>query len=182
MQTARLEIDRAQAALLYRQYREHRTAYNSTDLQIEKIYRAISRGAKVVRALESIRQGGVDVRGLPHLAIIRADATDCYLLRTATMCQFAMDRWPRDRATLRFVRCPMEGTAGMHLTAKARVPLIPVHHRPAADQLSKYHLLFEADWRMEVKPDPMLLRRLGTDVWVVVAAWDLTPVELAVLG
>jgi hypothetical protein len=38
-------------------------------------------------------------------------------------------------------------------------------------------------WRPAPPVDPMLLRRIGlADLWVVLAAWDLTPVEQAALA
>jgi len=60
------------------------------------------------------------------------------------------------------------------------VPLIPVHLRPRK-AIDKYHVLWEADWN-QYPVDPYLLRRFGADAWLVVAAWDLTPVERAVMS
>jgi len=64
---------------------------------------------------------------------------------------------------------------------EAAVPLIPVHLRPKA-ALSNYHILWEAEWTKRYPVDPYLLRRFGGDAWLVVAAWDLTDVERAVMG
>lgn len=60
------------------------------------------------------------------------------------------------------------------------MPRIPPQHRPAAKHLSGYHILFEADWR-SIPADPYLLKKIGKDAWAVVAAWDLTEVELLVM-
>jgi len=62
------------------------------------------------------------------------------------------------------------------------VPLIPVHLRPKRG-LANYHILWEAEWRRLPPVDPLLIRRLGKgDLWVVVAAWDLTEVERAAIA
>jgi hypothetical protein len=80
----------------------------------------------------------------------------------------AGEMWPRD----------------YHNTLEAPVPPIPPAHRPAGD-LGKYCILWEVDkWVAREPPaDPMLLRPLGqTGLYVVLAHWDLTPVERMVLG
>ncbi len=64
---------------------------------------------------------------------------------------------------------------------RAIMPLIPAHLRPR-QALENYHVLWEAEWSRVVPRDPFLLRRLGKgDLWLVVAAWDLTEVERAAL-
>jgi len=58
---------------------------------------------------------------------------------------------------------------------------MPPQFRPPAAELKNYHVLWEADWTA-IPRDPMLLRRIGKDAWVVLAAWDLTDIEMNVLS
>jgi hypothetical protein len=60
------------------------------------------------------------------------------------------------------------------------VPLIPPRLRPAGD-LSNYHILWEANWQAP-PTDPLLLRHLSGPLYAVLACWDLTPIERAVMG
>ncbi len=61
------------------------------------------------------------------------------------------------------------------------MPIVPINLRPKRG-LANYHILWEAEWHNVVPVDPLLLRRLGKgDLWLVVAAWDLTEVEQAAL-
>ena len=180
MNTARIEIDRTQAATLYRQYKEHRSQFTKTDVEIERIYRQIARGSKVIMAFESIRQTGLDAQGRPRLAIIRADAQQCYFSAGPDRVFFSMDRFTVRYNSKRRIEVPWPGMAWKPNGGLARIPLIPVFHRPAAS-LERYHILWEADW-VGVPVDPMLLRRVGRDAWLVMAAWDLTAVERAVLA
>lgn len=66
----------------------------------------------------------------------------------------------------------------------AMLPSIPPRIRPRG-QLERYHVLWEPVWEPSTAPiDPFLLRRLGSRtsrLFVVLAAWDLTDVERAVL-
>ena len=62
------------------------------------------------------------------------------------------------------------------------VPIVPLHLRPKRG-LQNYYTLWEAEWGPIVPKDPMLLRPIGKgDMWLVVAAWDLTEVERAALS
>jgi hypothetical protein len=183
METVAIKVEWARAQEMQRQYREHRRAGvgTKTDLEIERCYREIARGRKMIRAIESVRQAGLDSNARPKLAIIRADAEWCYFSPAHNSCTFQMDRWTSARSNRRRIEIQWQGmqwTAGA--SGRARVPLIPVQHRPKVD-LASYHLLFEADW-IRYPIDPILLRRMGEDAWVVLAAWDLTEVERAVLS
>jgi hypothetical protein len=65
---------------------------------------------------------------------------------------------------------------------QAITPPIPPEERPKRG-LPGYHILWEAVWKHLPPVDPMLLKRIGkTDFWIVLAAWELTDVERAVLG
>ena len=179
MNVARIEVDYATAAELYRKYNENRDVATEQDRKIESVYRQIMRGKKVIRAIESIRQAGLDEKGRPKLALIRADAKECYWRGWSDEMVFRMDRWSSDSWSRRQIKIPWKGQKWGD-SAKAIVPLIPVHLRPKT-ALSNYHVLWEADWQ-DAPIDPMLLRRMGADLWIVLAAWDLTSVERAVLG
>lgn len=179
-----VDRDAAQAAL--RKYREHRHYSLPIDHEIVRCYEAIAKGRAVIRALASIAQAGLGEDGLPKLAIVRADAKKCWCdLRSNGWCRFGMKQWHRPNETRQFIDLPAGSFAG----AKARmsyhsaiVPLIPLDVRPKRG-LQNYHVLFEAIWREEPPIDPLLLRRIGAgDVWLVVAAWELGPIERAVLA
>lgn len=184
MQTATIEFDRTEAQAAYKLYREHRGAHTKEDAEISRIYYQIAKGGKVIRAHESIRAAGLDADGLPKLAMIRADVKrivyKCGYLDHDRAAVFMDAANPREMAACS-VKCRWSGIQDTkRWRAEAMVPMIPVHLRPS-DALDKYHILWEADWK-KVPVDPMLLKRLSGDAWLVVAAWDLTAVEQAVLA
>jgi hypothetical protein len=168
MNVEKLVMDKDQARDLYRSYQQHRAAMTVKDQAIAAIYKRIAAGKLVIRALASITAAGLNADGLPRLAIMRAmnDAV-----------QFRTPGWERAK-TLNF-RIPLPGMSTLTRNREADVPLIPVHLRPRK-ALDKYHVLWEAEWS-RYPVDPYLLRRFGEDAWLVVAAWELTAVERAVM-
>lgn len=186
MQTTLIEMERAEALRLYQEYRQHQQYSDPIDREIARVYHAIAKGRIVIRALESIRVAGLGEDRLPKLAIVRADAKTCWLTGyTDGRARFASKQRVKIPETKSYFDFPADSFPGIKpdwRQHEAMVPLIPVKHRPRM-ALSEYHILWEAEWRRTVPIDPMLLRRVGTgDVWIVVAAWDLTPVERAVLS
>ena len=184
METVALEMEREEAGRLMRKYREHRAYQRPIDQEIERIYRAIAKGGVVIRALESIRAAGVNEKGLPKLAICRADATECIVrIHGDGSARFADSTWVNGNTSRsRFFDFEPGSFPSAAKSGKAIVPLIPIDVRPARG-LQNYHVLFEAIWSPVPPVDPFLLRRIGSgDSWLVVAAWELTEVERAVMA
>jgi hypothetical protein len=190
MEVVEVPVTRMKARELLKTYREHRSAQTPEDRKIERAYREIASGRVLIRALESIKMAGLDEQGRPKLAIVRADFQRvCMLISTQGDAKFQPMRWVRGLS--RWSRSQWNETrhealtvpglrAANYVRAEAIVPMIPVHLRPQT-ALDNYHILWEADWHA-VPVDPMLLRRIGGDLWVVVAAWDLSEVERAVMA
>lgn len=173
-----------------RAFEHYRTAVKARltaeDEAIMAGYQAILRGQQVVDLLAVMRGCGLDAQGCPKLAIIRADARECWLrIRSDRSAQFAMDRWARS-SRRRHIDLPPgtlpEGARPIYDSHSAIVPTIPPHLRPSRTALDKFDILWEANWRRIAPKDPMLLRRLRGYLYAVVATWDLTEVEQAVLN
>jgi hypothetical protein len=196
MQTVPLELDQQHARELYRAYLKDCHYDTPIDKEIRRTYRALAQGKTVIKALESVAAAGVFPSGLPKLGLVRAD-------QTHLICDREKDGsfrfYPRGHAWGRQPKGVVfswpAGTlppgsdpsrivvgGGYWLDYEAVVPIIPLHLRPRR-ALASYHILFEAEWSRTVPKDPFLLRRLGAgDLWLVVAAWDLTEVERAALS
>lgn len=179
--------DAAAARVAYRQYRQLRMKSEEDD-QIMRAYRAAAKGTPLIKLSEAIELGGFDRLGRPMLAIARADAQWCWLDRWRNRLTFrgknprARGRTPQGlREELTIPSWP-EHNSGVwiSLAARAMVPVIPAHLRPAHG-LHNYHILWEADWQA-VPKDPALLKHLGGDLYAVLAVWDLTEIERAVLA
>ena len=178
MNVEKLSMEKDQARELYRAYQASREHMTADDRMIAAIYKRIGAGRLVIRALASITAAGVGADGLPMLAIMRADQQKVRVYPRNNAIAFGSVNYNRSKACN--FEIPMPGSVYTTRNRIADVPLIPVHLRPRK-AIEQYHVLWEADWN-QYPVDPYLLRRFGEDAWLVVAAWDLTPVERAVMS
>lgn len=181
-----IEVDREKALELFRAYRTHQHYSKPIDYEIQRAYQLIAQGKVIIDAVKAIADAGLNDERLPKLAIVRADAETCYLGLERDTAVFSDARWVRGNAHhSHLIRAPWPGfrlpdTGRWHY--EAQTPLIPIHLRPKRG-LQNYHVLFEAEWSRKPPVDPLLVRRIGrSDMWLVVAAWDLTEVEIAALS
>lgn len=184
MKTSVIELDKSRARELYREYKKHQHYSEPIDWQIQRAYQLIAQGRVVIKALESIRAAGVNEQGLPKLAISNATYRQCTLeISMDGHATMAKDRNPNWRDMTNVFRFPADTFPRRRdwIRAEAIVPLVPIHLRPKR-ALGNYHILWEVEWTRIIPKDPLLLRRIGGDLWLVVAAWDLTEVERAALA
>jgi len=171
---------------LWRAYQKHRHYSTPIDREVMAAYQKLAQGKLVIKALESIRTAGADERGLPKLAIARADAKTMRLTMygDGSAAMFTGTGQTR-RNTLSTVRFDFPANTFPRANWKqfeAIVPMVPLHLRPKR-AMQAYHVLFEAEWSKAVPVDPFLIRRLGAgDLWLVCGMWDLTEVERAALS
>ncbi len=189
MDAITIGMTKERARELWQDYKKHQHYEAPMNYEIARTYELIAKGRVIIKALESIVAAGLNADGLPKLALARADHPSCF----ATMdnqggCRMfsSADRrnWPRENASRNVLFKFANGSfPSRHWkTAEALRPDIPLHLKPKRG-LQNYHVLWEAEWTPVPTHDPYLLRRIGkADLWLVVAAWDLTEVERAVLG
>lgn len=178
IQPVKLDMPKSKALELYRAYKTHQSYQKPEDYEIMRTYQLIAQGNVVIQALESIRIAGLNEDGFPNLSIMRADQKECFLsMGPSGNAEFTSHRWrsaERNRVNL-----PSGSFVGVKnwINGHTLVPIIPIHLRPKRG-LANYHVLWEAEWKRLPPGDPYLLRQIGKgDMWLVVAAWDLTDVE-----
>lgn len=194
-----MEKDAAVAA-----FKEYRGAFmadrNRLDGELMRGYKSIMKGNPLISLTATIKAGGSDQFGRPKLAVARADEKAGSFSRNregrVIFAPYQPWRWgDNSRPTTagdRRLTLP-EGTLSapsgnntgqINMNEwQAILPIIPPHLRPKFS-IKGYHLLWEAVWTRGVvraPHDPALLKRVGGDLFAVLAVWDLTDLERAVL-
>lgn len=206
MDLATIDMPTDEAQRLFEEYRAAvRERHDEEDEQIMRGYKILAKGQQVIRLPKTLAAGGVEeltVRKrwgggsidvtLPRLAVARANRTTVWTegIGESGGCVLQTKRDPHVNNrfdVLRFDTGTFEpGTADEWSSSpriRAVVPNIPPRLRPRAG-LGNFHVLFEAEWGLDPEPpvDPALLRHIGGDLYAVIATWDLTEIERAVLA
>jgi hypothetical protein len=203
---AKANLDVKEGGKRFRAGRIAKSELEKEDETLMESYRVMAQGQRVVNVLSVLREAGLtnDTR-LPKLALAGAHWKECYLTWSAhrNRFEFSKDRWGAARkgwstgnehytdgcqgfplhvftATVQNQEWRAEQKLPV-LPVAAEVPSIPAALRPAGD-LSKYCILWEAVWKKTEAPlDPLLLQHVHGYIYTVVAQWDLTDLERAVL-
>lgn len=176
--------------LALRAYRDYSAAvkarHSKEDEALKNAYREIYRGGAVIDITTAFRNAGQDERERPRIAIAKAHwpRIQCHMRKFNGSALFGLPGlvWDR-RKEKSAIALPSETFrfADPRNTAScsAQVPMIPAGLRPEGD-LSRFHILWEAEWS-DVPVDPYLLKHLGGPFYAILAQWDLTPLEQAVM-
>ena len=191
MDLGTLIIDPAEAEAKVAEYEAQiATERTADDEAIRLGYRAAARGLGVIRLSEAIRLGGYfEGHGMPKIAVVRADAPQCFCWRDGDDIVYSSENdWRSNRGALvggksvrvRLLDLPRHWS-GRHFGTI--VPVIPPSIRPRPRRLHGFHILWEVEeWTLQNPPvDPALIRHIRGDLWAVAATWDLTELERAVL-
>jgi hypothetical protein len=193
-------MDRREARKKYLEYLKAVREKKADDLsQVEKknlidmktlkdTYRSLSLGNLILDIHDAFRKAGTNHLGQPRLAIARAHLRWVRFHREERRSYFESvekqnsSLWTaktRNRITIPTEFVP--GTVIHRMSAlTAMVPTVPAEFMPKTG-LANLHILFEPEWRAVAPQDPILLKSLGGPMYVVLAQWDLTSVERAVL-
>lgn len=197
LQPMTMEQNAAEAA-----FKEYRAAFmaerNRIDGELMRGYKALKEGKQLIRLTETITSGGQDDQGRPRLAIARADEAFIRFRRErdgSLAFGVSVQRWGRGDvwAADRLFNLPAETLPRTSMNDgqpyddgsrwRADMPIIPPRLRPP-HKITGYHVLWEAEWRRDIvraPKDPALLKRIGGDLFAVLAVWDVTDLERAVL-
>jgi len=171
--------------------------------ELMAVYGHLHHYGKIIDIYESFKKAGLNREGDPRLAICRADAKQCYCLKiedgSAIFSMERLDRWQRQpRKTYAEVKLPagtfqwqpIDPTRPLNTyniknqMIQCPAPIIPakilveeVRHR-----LKNYHVMWEVEeWKPVPPQDPILLKRLTSNLFGVLATWELTALEKAII-
>lgn len=165
---------------------------------LKQAYYHAKEGRKIIDIYQAMQNTGLNKDGWPKLAICRADGEEaCYERRKDGEGLFHhenLDNWRIDanRNSVQlpkntFMNLPVEKWPNGEKNYRyAVVPTIPAEHYPKG-KLERYYVLWEVEqWheksQIPIPPiDPFLLKRISANLFAVLAEWDLTPLERAVI-
>jgi hypothetical protein len=177
--------------------RIEKTKIEKEDEELKRLYYQLSKGQTVLHLPKVIGAAGLNKDKLPRLAVCRADFEWCrFDTGSGEVYFYEWGSWSHNKTNTITVQSRFfvdNGYAELNdygwrsknnlptlSSVRALVPTIPPHLRPG-DELSKYYILWEAEWKKQPPSDPILLTKVTQDIFIVVAQWDLTPVEQLVL-
>ncbi len=181
-----------------KKWKEYLTAFKKTGQPIYKdlaaVYNQIKGGRKIIDIGKTISKAGLHPKtNHPRLAIAQAVSKKVFCtLHQSGSVSFSnkSGRWGSPEVLRDDVLCSgayeqqdwLKGNPYYsRINLSAPVPMIPPQFYPPK-MTKDYYVLWEVDvWKMEPPTDPYLLKRITNNLFVVLAGWDLTPLEKAVM-
>lgn len=196
MNVQQITMPRSEARRKLRAVRQqlHRRADAEYE-RLEQAYKAAAAGKPLIVLSDVIRNAPRDVKGRPRLAIARADRRQVevgFANQAGTSITFDASaqvgrRSPGLVISLNYGLPLPSDLSVWQARGFALVPIVPPDVR-GTHALDTHHVLWEveqwSDRRIGARPDrdPYLVKHIGGDLWAVVAEWDLTDIERAVMA
>jgi hypothetical protein len=185
--------------------RNNPKAFRDIDKGLIDAYRSLAKGKRLVDVNEALKHGGLNIAGIPKLAIARAHRHDVswrpgreikkgwgsgrYHIETTGkqgggVYDYSANRgaWSQrigdDRVAWQLPDDTFDREKIQTRDFLALTPLIPLPLRPRF-KLENYFLLWEASWTPAPPVDPYLLRPVAGSLMEIVAEWELSAVEVA---
>ncbi|UYN89929.1 MAG: hypothetical protein KIT08_01510 [Anaerolineales bacterium] len=197
MDVPQIEMDKDMAQAAYEEYKAGFERFDDSEYErLATVYRHLAQGKRILDLKAAMTSAGLNEDGLPILAVARADARLVRLRTTrAGETLFWWDRGARKLRDGDAIEFPAGTFPGIPLwdmwngkewsrKPKAMVPIVPPQYRPKHD-LGNYHIVWDPTWTFDAPTppiDPILCKRIdNTFLFVVLAVWDLTDIERAVI-
>jgi hypothetical protein len=150
---------------------------SKTDRAIMRAYKSIARGGRIIDLQKTMAIGGFDEHGRPKLALAMAHSSRVNVRVWAGSTEFRSDQGSWKKRETRIIDFG-HGKNGL-VEAWAKLPYIPPYIRRS--NMGQLYVLWEATWFKVPAGDPYLLEKIDDNLYRVIAAWDITPLEAAIL-
>ena len=190
MEVVTIEQAAEEAKVEWKQYCKAIRENIPSDAEYMRYYKSIknalyylSQGKQIIDIHASMKAAGLSDKGLPNLAICNAALSKVFFEWEYSRAVFSDGRWNSKKRIVFPTSLFGIGTKQSTTSFSAVVPKVPAQFLPKGN-LSNYHILWEVEeWNLEPPIDPILLRRIkdSPNLFAVMAVWDLTKLERAVL-
>jgi len=156
----------------------------------------MKQGKELIDVFVITKKFGLNKEGLPRIAIARADIPELFFRkRDKGSGRFEMisDHWgsdnykedielPQDTYDVHWERTSATSSWIKKEKVKTKVPRVPIEIMPDGD-LKNYYILWEVKEWEDIPPakDPLLLKRISQNLFVILGAWDVTPLEQSIM-
>lgn len=192
---ALITMPKEQAAEKWKEYLELEKQKSTKEFrEFKQIYHQLSKGKAVLDLFETIKKVGVNADGEPRIAIAPANAPACWFRKIEqTQGRFQSSESLWRYSTPESIQVPKgtfpswkrtENNDIIRSLIKAPRPSIPpeVSAKVGVSLRYPYYVLWEVEkWEPEPPRDPLLLRRVSNNIFVLIAKWNLTKLERAVM-
>jgi hypothetical protein len=184
-------------------FKENRlTKDNKIYMDLKRVYGHMTHGGKIIDIYKAFKQTGLE-KGNPKIAICTANAKKCYLTKEtdgSAVFSAKFERWgtrtPRKylkeiqvpAGTFNWIdkhgRTPRYRSDIKDQQVNTIAPIIPPHIliEKVKYNLKNYHILWEVEaWKPEPPRDPILLKQITPNLFGILATWDLTEIERAII-
>lgn len=199
MEVVTIEQAQEEAKVEWKEYCKAIRENVPDDAEYMKYYKSIknalyylSQGKHILDLNESMKAAGLNDKGWPRLAICKAHMSKVFFEwdwntgGTFSERYRPVGEWwdmTRNRFVLPFSAWGIKKSPHNDSAVSTVVPKVPAQFLPKYP-LDNYFILWEVEeWTLEPPKDPMLLKQIrgNKNLFAVLAVWDLTKLERAVL-
>lgn len=174
---------------------------------LKKVYNQIKGGRKIIDISKAIAKGGLNDKHQPNLAVAKASSKFVWCtfypsgktnfvngsnywspntarnpLKEDVSIDNCFPKWDRHQLHKEGLFPKNNDFLPYEMNLKAPVPMIPALLVPPK-LTDDHYILWEVEsWSIVPPRDPWLLKRITNTMFVVLAAWDLTELERAVMA
>lgn len=158
--------------------------------ELKSLYYQMKKGKKLVDIKKAITKGGLKSGSrAPNLAITQATvkSVSCHYFGDGRVNYYNNEWYNQNSHTIKLGKETLPIIPNLEsyraYQMKAPVPMVPPRYIPEGGLKDDYYILWEVEeWKMVPPTDPWLLRKITDTIFIVLAAWDLTPLEKAVMA
>lgn len=197
IEEAKITMPEEQAAEEWKKYTSLLKTRKEKYLEImKKAHYEMKKGRELLDVYKVMKIAGLNDSGEPKLAIARADIKKViFRKRDKGTGTFEMEEgWnrggvrtdielPQETFNIHWERVtPNNSWSIKKERIKTKVPIIPPELMPEGDLKNHYVLWEPLEWEeLPETKDPILLKRISQNIFVILGSWDLTPLEQSIL-
>lgn len=198
MEIQKIQMPKEKAKIEWKAYNKLvKTKHEKYLEDMKKCMYQLSQGKALIDINKVMEKAGVTKNYEPKLAIARADWKEAFFTKKDSGRGFFSDskkEWYSksngdvDLPPETFVQWLREKNSAadwaiLNARIKTKVPIIPAQLMPAG-KLSEYYILWEVEkWeQLPKQEDPLLLKRVTENLFVILSAWDVTELEQSIIS